>query len=131
MVELTNTMGILEHMESGVYRVVETQWNINCPILCKFIKQTIKQRDKYARITFTSNMDEKYLTSWKPVGKMLGVSGSCTYRVHSTSNNSMGRYTWINLRGEHGRMIRVISAYRVSQDSPEAAGEPTSCKQEV
>jgi len=32
------------------------------------------------------------------------------------------------MRGKRGRMIRVISAYRVSQDSPAQAGETTSCK---
>ena len=33
--------------------------------------------------------------------------------------------------GEKGRFIRVISAYRVSQDYPDQAGETTSCKQQV
>jgi len=34
-------------------------------------------------------------------------------------------------KGERGRLIRVISAYRVSHDSPTQAGETTSCKQQV
>ena len=37
----------------------------------------------------------------------------------------------MDLRGKQGKLIRVISAYRVSQDSPSQAGETTSCKQQV
>ena len=35
------------------------------------------------------------------------------------------------MRGKQGRLIRVISAYRVSQDSSAQTGETTSCKQQV
>jgi len=35
------------------------------------------------------------------------------------------------MRGKRGRMIRVIAAYRVSQDSSAQAGETTSCKEQV
>jgi len=35
------------------------------------------------------------------------------------------------MRDKRSRMIRVISVYRVSQDSPAQAGETTSCKQQV
>ena len=35
------------------------------------------------------------------------------------------------MRGKKGKMIRVISAYRVSQEYPDRAGETTSCKQQV
>ena len=37
----------------------------------------------------------------------------------------------MDLRGKKGKTIRVISAYRVSQDYPAKAGETTSCKQQV
>ena len=37
----------------------------------------------------------------------------------------------MDLRGKKGRMIRVISAYRVSQEQIAQAGETTSCKQQV
>ena len=130
-VELSNCMGILENMEAGVYSIVETQWDTTCPKFCKYIKETMKKKDTYVKVAFSSNMDESYLTSWKPGGTMLGVSGRWASRVANTCNDPLGRWSWIDLRGKLGRIIRVISAYRVSQDSPAQAGETTSCKQQV
>jgi len=128
-VELTNTMGILDNMEAGVYSLVETQWDTTCPTFCKRIRQTILGKDKYAKVSFASNMDETFLTSWKPGGTMIGASGRWASRVKNYGNDNMGRWSWMDMRGKKGRLIRVISAYRVSQDSYKQAGETTSCKQ--
>ena len=130
-VELSNCMGILENMEAGVYSIVETQWDTTCPKFCKYIRETMRTKDKYVKAAFSSNMDESYLISWKPGGTMLGVSGRWASRVAKTGNDPLGRWSLIDLRGKSGRIIRVISAYRVSQDSPAHAGETTSCKQQV
>ena len=56
-VELSNTMGILDAMEAGVFSVVETQWDTTCPKFCKMIQQTINAKDTYAKVSFSSNMD--------------------------------------------------------------------------
>ena len=62
-VELSNCMGILENMEAGVYSIVETQWDTTCPKFCKYIKETMKKKDKYVKAAFSSYMDESYLIS--------------------------------------------------------------------
>ena len=67
-VELTDTMGILEKMEAGVYNIVGTQWDTTSSVFSKFIKDTIKREDKYAHIETSSNMDEEFESSWKPGG---------------------------------------------------------------
>ena len=95
------------------------------------IKQKIKAKDTYAKVSFASNLDEEYLTSWKPGGTLIGASGRWASRLDKSGNDKLGRWSWLDMRGGKGRMIRVISAYRVSQDYPDAAGETTSCKQQV
>ena len=110
--------------------MVETQWDTTCPKFCKLIRQKIKEKDTYAKVAFASNLDETYLTSWKPEGTMIGASGRWASRVAKSGNDRMGQWIWIDMRGE-GRLIRVISAYIVSQDYPDTAGETTSCKQQV
>ena len=62
-IELKNTMGILGTMEADIFSLVETQWDTTNPSFCKFIKDTIKKEDKYARVEIGSNKDEKYDTS--------------------------------------------------------------------
>ena len=57
-VELTYTMGILDDMGAEVYIVNETNWDTPCPTFCKYIKHIIKNKDKYAVVIFTSNMED-------------------------------------------------------------------------
>ena len=130
-VELSNDMGILATMEAGVYSMVETQWDTTCPKFCKFIREKMKEQDTYAKALFSFNMDELYLTSWKPGRTLFGASGRWASRVAKSGDDALGRWIWMDLRGEKGRIIRVISAYRVSQESPAQAGETTSCKKQV
>ena len=61
-------MGILDVMDASVYSVVETQWDTTCPKFCKMIKQKIKEKDTYAKVSFASNLEETYLNSWKTEG---------------------------------------------------------------
>ena len=128
-IELSNTMGILEQMEAGVYNVVETQWDTTCPKFCKMIQETMKQKDKYVKATFSSNMDDSYLTSWKAGGTLVDASGRWASRVVCSGSDPLGCWSWLDMRDKQGHLIRVISAYKVSQDSPAQAGETTSCKQ--
>ena len=61
----------------------------------------------------------------------MEVSGKWANRAESGGTDHMGRWSWIDMRGKGGKMIRVVSAYRVSQSNIKQAGETTSCKQQV
>ena len=78
-----------------------------------------------------SNQDDHFESSWKPGGTMLGVSGKWASRAETTGSDKMGRWNWVDLRGKEGKMVRVISAYRVSQGHVAQTGESTYCKQQV
>ena len=91
----------------------------------------MQEKDKYAQADFGSNMDERYLTSWKPGGTLIGASGRWSSRVANSGNDHLGRWSCMDIREKKGRIIRAISAYRVSQDSPAQAGEITSYKKQV
>ena len=86
-------MGVLENMEAGVYSIVETQWDTTCPKFCKFIRGKMKEKDKYGKASFSSNMDEPYLKSWKPGGTMIGVSGRWASRIARTGNDPLGGWS--------------------------------------
>ena len=82
----------------------------------------MKEKDKYSKYSFSSNIDEPYLTSWKSVGTMIGVLGRWASRVSHTGNDPLRQWSWVDVRAKRGRMICVISAYRVSQEYPAQAG---------
>ena len=76
-------------------------------------------------------MDERFDSTWKPGGTLLGVYGRWASWVESGGNDRMGRWSWLALRGKGGKMITVISAYRVPQANPSKVGELSACKQQV
>ena len=61
---------------------------------------------------------------------MLGCAGKWSGRVVKTGDDPMGRWSWMDLQGRAGRIIRVISSYRVSQGNPKYVGDLTACKQQ-
>ena len=131
MIELSNTMGKLEQMEARIYSVVENQWDTTCLKFSKMIRETMKQKDTYVKAAFSLNMDESYLTSWKYRGNLVGASGRWASRVACSGSDPLGSWSWLDIRSKQGRLIRVISVYRVSHDSLAQAGETNSCKQQV
>ena len=60
----------------------------------------------------------------------MGSLGKWAGRICGEGRDPMGRWSWLDFIGKGPKMIRVISAYRVSQDNPEHAGELTSCRQQ-
>ena len=76
-------------------------------------------------------MDEEFESSWKPGGTLVGISGRWASRAESSGSDYMGHWSWIDIRGGKGKMIKVISTYRVSQGNISQAGETTSCQQQV
>ena len=97
----------------------------------KYKGQTINGEDKYSNVQLSSNMDERFDSKWKPGGTLLGVSGKRSSRAESGGSDRLGRCSWIDLGGKKGKIIRVMSAYRVSQESPDKVGDLTACKQQV
>jgi hypothetical protein len=124
-------MGSLEAMGASVYSINETKWDTTCPTFCKYIKQTIKKKDQYAKVAFSSNEEEIFDGNWKPGGNLLGVSGVWASRVEKSGTDPLGRWSWAVLRGKQGKQIMTISAYRISQTNPNQAGPLTSCQQQV
>ena len=51
-VDLTHTLGSLEAIGAVVYSLNEIKLDTTCPSFCKYIKTTIKTRDKHAKLTF-------------------------------------------------------------------------------
>ena len=102
-VELTHVMGSLEAMGASVYSINETKWDTTCPTFCKYIKHTIKKKDQYAKVAFSSNEEEIFDGNWKPGGTLLGVSGVWASRVEKSGTDPLGRWSWAVLRGKKGR----------------------------
>jgi len=62
----------------------------------------MREKNKYGQATFSSNMDETYLTSLKPDGILIGVSGRWTSSVATSGNDHLGRWSWMDIKGKGG-----------------------------
>ena len=130
LIELTNTLGIFKSIGAGFYGINEHNLNTSDQLLMKKFWETSKKLDKFSRISISSNIDEKFKSHWQPGGAMLGCDGKWAGRAAQQGDDKMGRWSWMDLQGQAGKTIRVISAYRVSQESPKQVGDLTACKQQ-
>ena len=99
------------------------------PQLMKKIMETSKSVDPYMKIEMASCDFETAENHWKPGGAMVGVSGKWASRICGRGSDTFGRWSWVDLRGKNFKIIRVISAYRVSQEVS-SAGILTACQQQ-
>ena len=74
---------------------------------------------------FYSTSKESYPRAFKPGGTMLGLAPHMASRREDQGSDSKGRWTWVQLTGNQGKAILVITASGVSQTYPSEAGYST------
>ena len=61
---------------------------------------------------------------------MVGMTGNIASSKVAQGTDKKGRWSWAQLIGKKGRAVLIISAYRVSQSYPSAAGYTTAFMQQ-
>ena len=130
MVEVENFFGIMQDMEASVFGVAEHTLDVAQPVVKKLVRDTSKKVDKYAKLEMGTCSTETAEYHWKPGGTMIGVSGRWSSRVMGQGSDELGRWSWVDLRGKGAKVIRIYSAYRVSQEKVTHAGVLTACQQQ-
>ena len=128
--ELDHVMRVFQCMEAGVVSINEHTLDTTKPRLMKKVAEVLNAVDKYARHELSSNLHCQSDTNWKPGGTMLNISGKWASRWRSQGSDPLGRWSWMDLKGKGGKMIRVVSGYRVSQPNPKNVGPLTACQQQ-
>ena len=60
----------------------------------------------------------------------MGLTGQMASCKVAEGTDKKGRWAWVQLLGKRGKAILIISAYRVSQTYPSAAGYTTAFMQQ-
>ena len=128
-VEIQHFLRTLQGINAGVFSVNEHTLDTTQPLLMKRIMETTKSVDPYMKVEMASCRFETAHNHWKPGGAMVGVSGKWASRICGRGSDPLGRWSWVDLRGKNFKIIRVISAYRVSQEVS-SAGILTACQQQ-
>ena len=130
MYEIDEVLGTLKDMEAGVFSLNEHTLNTAKPTVMKKLWESSRRIDPYAKLSVASCTKDKSDSTWKPGGTLLGVAGRWASRVMNQGSDPLGRWSWMELRGKAGMVLRVYSAYRVCQEKVENAGVLTACHQQ-
>ena len=71
---------------------------------------------------FYSSSSETYPRGFKPGGSILGLAPHIASRQEDNGTDKNGRWTWAQLMVKKGKVILIITYYRVSQTYPSEAG---------
>ena len=130
MVEYQNVLGAFKHMEAGMFSVSEHTLDTTQSRVRRRMYDLKIKVDAYAKIEAGSCGGETTESWWKPGGTLLGISGRWASRLKEQGSDRMGRWSWMDLRGKNNKIIKVISAYRVSQEYGSQAGVLTAYQQQ-
>jgi hypothetical protein len=107
--------------------MVEINLNCSLDVRSNFMAAA-NLRLKPARVAMSSAwaLDEGYM----PGGTAMVAHGNVCGRIHQKGADTLGRFTWMALRGRSGTGVFIVTAYRVCQTAGTDAGDNTAYMRE-
>ena len=100
----------------------------NCsPSAALAMRQALQRIERNFSLTIggtTTRME----TPYKPGGTLMVARGNVRGRIMERGSDSLGRWTYIRIRGKQGRSLWILTAYQVCKSSP-TAGLTASAQQ--
>ena len=81
------------------------------------IKYTFMRKFRSSRTTTSCSSCPAAVDTYLPGGTMLTTLGRWCGRIVDSGSDELGRWSWQKMLGKSGKIILIISAYRVSQTS--------------
>ena len=91
------------------------------------IRQALERVEKSFAVTM-GGTKTKMDTPYKPGGTMIVARGNIRGRIMERGSDSLGRWTYLRIRGKQGRSLWVLTVYQVCKSSP-TAGMTASAQQ--
>jgi len=127
ILETEHSFGRVHSLNTGLLGLAETNVNWHHPrVLGKFHK-SLRKVWKHTALS-TSSTKADFQSEIQPGGTITLACGHWTLRVLQKGVDpfGLGRWSYLTLRGNQGRKILVITAYRVCRQSIQSVGPKTS-----
>jgi len=131
ILETEHSFGRVHSLNTGLFGLAETNVNWRHPrVLGKFHK-SLRKVWKHTALSTSSTKDD-FQSEIQPGGTITLACGHWTLRVLQKGVDpfGLGRWSYLTLRGNQGRKILLITAYRVCRQSIQLVRPKTSAAQQ-
>ena len=109
----------------------ETNTDFKKIVAMNILQQTLKFYYQNHATTISNSTVQAKNKNWLPGGTITSVLGRWTgAKITSGNDYSLGRWSWISLKGKGNKIITLVNVYRVNPGHTNL-GEYTNYKQQV
>jgi zinc-binding in reverse transcriptase/Endonuclease/Exonuclease/phosphatase family len=127
--DIMETFSQLREIKADIFGIAETQLHCRSPSVQSIVQSCKRRIWEHCKLVSCSS-DEEWPTTRKPGGTLIGVTGPLAGRVIRSDVDKYGRWTRVDLLGRDGRIVSVLCAYQVVQESGNH-GDQTTYSQQV
>ena len=130
-IEMEMLMQTAAQEQADILMVTEINLNLHNKSIKSRLIQTIKQYDKYAKVQFAFPPENPNSTrAFNMGGTMIIVQGALAGRVGSQGSDDLGRWSWMEIKGDGEKSLVLSCAYRVGK-SKGTVGGTSIAQQEI
>jgi hypothetical protein len=127
--ELLEELTVLKELQASAACFQETNKNWKRVGVYGAVKKVFSNVWRKNKLV-TSSSGERTSTAYQPGGTASAVFDKWVSQVCASGSDSLGRWSYLTLKGKQSRKITIISAYRVCVNSLDQAGSATCWKQQ-
>ena len=117
--------------QADILMVTELNLNLHNKSIKSRLIQTVKQYDKYAKVQFSYPPENPNTTrAFNMGGTMIIVQGALAGRIGTQGADKLGRWSWMELKGDGDKSLILTCAYRVGRSKGTIGGTSIS-QQEI
>jgi hypothetical protein len=131
MLDFYEILQSMKDHDIDIFGFSETNLNTLQPEVRKRLED-ISQEFYGNSILATSTSTRPTRTAYQPGGTCTGISQELCgrYQASGSDPHGLGRWSYIQMTGKHGRSLIVITAYRVCEANISTIGASTTCHQQ-
>jgi hypothetical protein len=119
----------MQEIQADIFGIAETQLHCQSSQVQGVLHNGKIRVWPHAKL-FTSSSDEEWNEVRKPGGTLIGIVGPLVGRVKTYTANKYGQWVQVDFLGRTGRIISIICAYQVVQETGHH-GDRTTHSQQV
>jgi len=109
--------------QADILMVTELNLNLHNKAIKSRLIQTVKQYDKYAKVQFSFPPENPNTTrAFNMGGTMIIVQGALAGRIGSQGADPLGRWSWMEIKGDGDKSLILTCAYRVGKGKGTVGG---------
>ena len=122
-IEMEMLMQTAAQEQADIIMITEINLNMHTHSNKARLIQTVKQYDKYAKVQIAHPPENPNATrSFNMGSNMIIVQGALAGRVGKQGSDPIGRWSWMELKGDNDKSIILTCAYRVGKGSGSVGG---------